>query len=96
MSTPERLELVNLLLRLARSVETQNPEVSLEYAYIRHLAQLVASPGPTGTDWDAAAVDAMRFEEPLVARVPPQRSGPRVAPAMVTRGPRTPWAAESA
>lgn len=91
VSTPARLELVNVLIRLARDVERQNPERSLEFAYIRHLAELVASPGLTGTDWDVAATAALRSSERIVAKVPEQRSLPDVQPG--EQGPRTPWSA---
>lgn len=94
MSTPERLELVNVLIRLAREVERQNPERSLEYAYIRHLAQLVASPGLTGTDWDVAATAALCTSERIVGEIPQQRSLPDARPlSEVERPPRSPQSA---
>jgi hypothetical protein len=89
VSTPARLELVNLFIRAAREAERQNPMRSRVAPLLRHLAKLAEAPGLTGDDWDGIAEAAFRCEERLVVKVPEQR--PR--PLVVTRRPRTPWSA---
>jgi hypothetical protein len=88
-SSSDRLELANLLMRMAVEAERQNPQQSWTAPMFRHYAKLASSSGPTGDDWDLIAQAAFRFGERLVSKVPEQRA----RPAVVERGPRTPSSA---